>query len=229
MNIIITGTSRGIGFEVAKLLSSDPGHKIIALSRSRAPMYHNPPHANVRHLTFDMSSQENIDSLTDLVSGFYGEEKTDILINNAASLINKPYEQLSAPDFDQLFNTNVKGIFLLIQSLLPYFNRPAHIVNIGSMAGYQGSVKFAGLSLYAASKGALAILSECLAEELKPRGICVNTLALGAVDTDMLHSAFPGYKAPVSASAMAEYIAGFAINGHKVFNGKILPVTLSTP
>jgi 3-oxoacyl-[acyl-carrier protein] reductase len=228
MNIIITGTSRGIGLELVKLLGSECRHKIISLSRSMVPNTYATSKENIKHLPFDINDLHNFDKLASVINDFF-DGKTDILINNAGSLISKPFEQLTVSDFDQMFNINIKGVFLLIQRLLPYFNRPAHIVNIGSMGGYQGSVKFSGLSLYAASKGALAILSECLAEEFKPRDISVNTLALGAVDTDMLKSAFPGYKAHVSASGMAEYISGFALNGHKNFNGKILPVTLSTP
>ena len=108
-------------------------------------------------------------------------------------------------------------------------NTNSHIVNIGSMGGFQGSAKFKGLSLYSAAKGAVAVLTESMAEEFKERGIKVNALALGAVQTEMLASAFPGYKAPLTAGQMAEFIADFALNGHKYFNGKILPVSLSTP
>jgi len=83
--------------------------------------------------------------------------------------------------------------------------------------------------LYAASKGALAILTECMAEELKGRNIKANCLALGAVQTEMLAEAFPGYEAPVKPNEMASFIKNFALNGHHVYNGKILPVSLSTP
>jgi len=112
---------------------------------------------------------------------------------------------------------------------LPYFSENSHIVNIGSMGGYQGSAKFKGLSLYSSSKGALAILTECLAEELKDRKIFVNCLALGSAQTEMLSQAFPGYQAPLTAREMAEFIVDFSARGHRWFNGKVLPVSLSTP
>ena len=105
----------------------------------------------------------------------------------------------------------------------------AHIVNIGSMGGFQGSAKFKGLSLYSSSKGALAILSECLAEELKERKIFVNCLALGSAQTEMLSEAFPGYHAPLTAREMAGFVVDFATRGHRWFNGKVLPVAVSTP
>ena len=97
------------------------------------------------------------------------------------------------------------------------------------MGGFQGSTKFAGLSAYSSSKSALSGLTECLAEELKDRNIAVNCLALGAVQTEMLGKAFPGYKAPLSAAKMAEFICEFALTGQLFFNGKIIPVSSTTP
>jgi NAD(P)-dependent dehydrogenase (short-subunit alcohol dehydrogenase family) len=105
----------------------------------------------------------------------------------------------------------------------------SHIVNISSMGGYQGSTKYRGLSYYSASKAALSSLTECLSEEFRESGIIVNCLALGSVGTGMLEKAFPGYKAPVNTTEMAEFISWFAINGSKIFNGKVLPVALSNP
>ena len=105
----------------------------------------------------------------------------------------------------------------------------AHVVIIGSMGGLQGSKKFPGLSAYSAAKGALAILTECLAEEWKQVGISVNCLCLGAVNTEMLDEAFPGYKAPVNAADMARFIGDFALSAHDFMNGRILPVALSDP
>ncbi len=156
-------------------------------------------------------------------------DKIDILVNNAGLLINKPFTLLSKSDMNSIFNVNFFGVALLIQNLLPKMNTNSHIVNIGSMGGFQGSSKFPGLSIYSASKAALANLSECLAEELKEQKISVNCLSIGAVQTEMLESAFPGYQAPLKAEEMASYIVDFSKNGHKFFNGKILPVSLSTP
>ncbi len=228
MNIIITGTSRGIGFELAGLLSASTEHKVIALSRNTEPLEKFASQKNFRSLSFDVGKPDTTNELLALINDFFNGE-IHILINNAATLIKKPFAAYTSSDFDRLFGVNVKGVFLLIQQLLPFFAPHSHIVNIGSMGGFQGSVKFSGLSLYAATKGALAILAECLAEELKPAGIAVNTLAIGAVDTQMQREAFPDYKASVKAAEMAEYIMNFALNGHKVYNGKTLPVSLSTP
>lgn len=97
------------------------------------------------------------------------------------------------------------------------------------MGGHESTSKFSGLSAYSASKAALANLTECLAEEWKTEGISVNCLMLGAVNTEMLGEAFPGYQAPLNAVEMADFICDFSLKGNTFFNGKLLPVSLSTP
>lgn len=232
MNIIITGAGKGIGFELVKWFASSGKHNIIAIARDKGAI-NNLMETTTAKECFIFPLQEDLleSDATDHLISFINSEKIsiDILINNAGLMIRKPVNELSDEDFDNLFSTNVKTPFRLVRSLLPCFNEHAHIVNIGSMGGFQGSMKFTGLSLYSASKGALAILSECLAEELKERNICVNCLALGAVQTEMLEKTFPGCKATVSAHEMAKFIGEFALNGHKFVNGKIIPVSLSTP
>jgi NAD(P)-dependent dehydrogenase (short-subunit alcohol dehydrogenase family) len=233
MNIIVTGASQGIGFELVKLLSSNRAHKIMAIARNaealkKLQLLCREQHGNeISVLAQDLSVPGDQEAVAKAV--IQQMPSVDILVNNAGLLIHKPVIELDGTDFDNIFNMNVKSAFLLIQALLPLFSKPAHIVNIGSMGGVQGSMKFPGLSLYSASKGALAVLTECLALELKDRGISVNCLALGSAQTEMLQKAFPGYKAPLSAAEMAGFIADFALSGHVYFNGKILPVALSTP
>jgi 3-oxoacyl-[acyl-carrier protein] reductase len=226
MNIVITGASRGIGLEITRQAVALGEHKVIALSRNSIDITDSPSY--LQKMQFDIARADQIPGLLNRVRDFF-EGKVDILINNAGILINKPFKETTDEEFDQVYEVNTKGPFRLIRGLLPWFAKPAHILNISSMGGYQGSAKFPGLSAYSSSKGALAILTECLAEELKPREIAVNALALAAVNTEMLKEAFPGYQAKVSAAEMAEYILDFALKGNRVFNGKILPVSLSVP
>jgi len=226
MNIIITGASRGIGFQTALLFSKE--HNVIAISRNKDNLdkLNQESNNSIVTITFDLENGD-YDYLKSEISKHF--DKIDILVNNAGLLINKPFALLSKNDMNSIFNVNFFGVALLIQNLLPKMNTNSHIVNIGSMGGFQGSSKFSGLSIYSASKAALANLSECLAEELKEQKISVNCLSIGAVQTEMLESAFPGYQAPLKAEEMASYIVDFSKNGHKFFNGKILPVSLSTP
>ena len=107
--------------------------------------------------------------------------------------------------------------------------KTGHVVTISSMGGVQGSMKFAGLSAYSSSKGAVIAMTELWAEEFKESGPSFNVLALGAVQTEMLEEAFPGYKAPTTALEMATYIKDFALTGHTLYNGKLLQVSNSTP
>jgi NAD(P)-dependent dehydrogenase (short-subunit alcohol dehydrogenase family) len=113
--------------------------------------------------------------------------------------------------------------------VLPFLQKGSHVVTISSMGGIQGSMKFPGLAAYSSSKGAVITLSELLAEEYKEQGITFNVLALGAVQTEMLAEAFPGYQAPISAAEMAEYIVDFTLTGNKYYNGKVLEVSSSNP
>ena len=128
-----------------------------------------------------------------------------------------------------MLQSNVVSHFRMIQNILPLMQSGSHILNIGSMGGFQGSVKFPGLSAYSASKAALHTLTECLAFELADTGIKINCLALGSAQTEMLEAAFPGYQSPIMAFEMGKYVADFAKTGHKFFNGKILPVAVTTP
>lgn len=229
MNVVITGGSSGIGYALARKFVQN-GHRVFVLARSKERLHQLESELQstaLKYLPFDLL---NVNYNKELIPSIQTHFKhIDVLINNAGLLINKPLEKLTDEDFDQVFSVNMKSPFKLIRDLLPMLKKGGHIVNISSMGGFQGSSKFPGLSLYSASKAALAVFTECLAEELKALGISANALALGAVQTEMLGEAFPAYKAPLQASDMADFIFDFALNGNRFYNGKILPVSLSTP
>ncbi len=223
-NIVLTGTSRGIGKEVALILA-DAGHNVLALSRHPNEELLNHPH--ITFLPTDLSREDGFEAL----ETYLDEHRTmfDGIIHNAGALINRPFEMLRRADFEYVYSVNVFGVAELTRLLLPYLKPGSHVLSISSMGGVQGSSKFAGLAAYSSSKGALITLSELLAEEYKEQLIAFNVLALGAVQTEMLSEAFPGFEAPTSAGDMGRYIADFALNGHRFYNGKILPVAVSTP
>lgn len=225
-NILITGASRGIGYETALLLSKNPQNQVIALSRNPEPLK-KLDLPNIHAFTFDLANFD--EELITMISNRFGE--IHVLINNAGLLLNQSFIELSEKEWRRIFQVNFFGAVKLINQLLPCMgrSRKAHIVNIGSMGGFQGSVKFAGLSAYSASKAALANLTECLAVEFKDKNIAINCLALGAVETEMFREAFPSTLAPLKDKQMAEHLVWFAQNGHYFYHGKILPVALSTP
>jgi len=224
-NVLITGASRGIGFELAQLFAKNK-YNVLAISRNIKPLK-DLKYVNLNFISVDISEEKEIQRITSYVK----EElkHVDILINNAGKLVHKPFQELTSSYFLEVYKVNVFGVAELIRQLLPYFSKKSHVVNISSLGGVQGSVKFPGLAAYSSSKGALLTLTELLAEEYKDQKIAFNALALGAVQTEMLDEAFPGYKAPVSAQEMAAYIYNFALTGNKFYNGKILQVSSTTP
>ncbi len=225
-NIVITGTSRGIGFELVSILCR-MGHQVLALSRNEKPVK-GLELDNVHAFSFDITSEDSLLKAESYISDNWNS-RVDVLINNAGALLNKPFEDSTYEDFSQVYKVNVFGVAEVTRKLLRFMNSESHVLNISSMGGIQGSMKFPGLAAYSSSKGALLTLTELLAEEYKENGPSFNALALGAVQTEMLEEAFPGYKAPISAEDMANYIADFSLNGQKFYNGKILQVSNSTP
>ena len=236
MNIIVTGASRGIGRELVRNFSQS-GHTVIAIARREKELIDLSESCNrtskegkVITFPFDLSKlADNLEEFKSEISRHF--KHLNIIINNAGYLNNSSFENSGIEIIHKSFSVNYVAAFLIIQSMLPLLkkSKSAHVVNIGSMGGVQGSLKFSGLSVYSSSKAALAVLTECLAEEYKETGISFNYLAMGAVQTEMLAEAFPDYQAPVSADEMADYICDFALKGDKLFNGKIIPVSLFTP
>jgi len=224
-NIVITGTSRGIGFELAKQFAEN-GHQVLALSRNTKPLSA-INNENITALSVDISNNDDLNKVTDFIKSTWG--KVDILINNAGKLINKPFTEISSEDFLEVYKVNVFGVAEITKLMIPFLQKGSHVVTISSIGGIQGSIKFPGLAAYSSAKGAVITLSELLAEEYKEKQIAFNVLALGAVQTEMLEEAFPGYQAPISASEMADYIYNFSLTGDKFYNGKVLQVSSSNP
>ncbi len=227
MVFVVTGCSKGIGYELVKLLSVD--NMVYCISRNDSA---------IKKLKAEVSYSKNISffrgdvSKLNLnhISKWIKEEKVDVLINNAGLLVNKPFIDQTYEDYKNTMDVNFYGVLNMTQLLASKLEKAkGHIVNIGSVGGLQGSIKYPGLSVYSSSKGAVSILTECLAIELKEKNIKINCLALGAVQTEMLNKAFPGYKAKITAFQMAEYIINFIYNGSNLSNGLIIPVTLSNP
>ena len=221
--LVITGASQGIGNALVQLASAY-GHHVYALSRNISSIKKT---AQVHPVEIDITDENTF-------SVFLGqlqkeEVRIDVLINNAGVLINKPFAETTAEDFEFLYRVNVFGLASLTRMLIPQIDPKGHVVNISSMGGIDGSSKFPGLAAYSSSKGAVNILTELLAEEYKVTGPAFNSLALGAVQTEMLVQAFPGFQAPVTAEEIADYILKFALEGQQFFNGKIIPVSSSTP
>ncbi len=237
MNIIVTGASRGIGFNLVKAFAADQNNKIIAIARDKERLqelrkitraYHDG--GEVIPVSFDLSEIKRIkEDLIPVIEKHM--TSVDILVNNAGFLRRKSFQSTTQEEVEMSFTVNFTAPFFLIQGLMDMLldSVNPHILNISSMAGFQGSIKFPGLSAYSASKAAIASLTECLSSEFKETRITFNCITIGAVQTEMFAEAFPGYKAPLDASEMAAFIKDFTMNGHRYFRGQIIPVTTSTP
>jgi len=236
MNILITGASKGIGKAIAQAFCRKDGCKLFLVSRDKGLLEELEneskclsPNCEIVLLPCDISKPDRVKELVSLI--MQKHSAIDVLINNAGALVNKKFDLISDSEIDLMFNINFKAPANLIRELLPLLRNAghAHVVNIGSMGGFQGSSKYPGLAFYSASKAALSVLTECLAEEYKNEGISFNCLALGAVQSEMFSDAFPGAKAPVTANQIAEFIIDFSLTAHKFMNGKIIPLSLSNP
>jgi NAD(P)-dependent dehydrogenase (short-subunit alcohol dehydrogenase family) len=231
MNIIVNGGSKGIGREVVLQLAADKDNQILVTGRNEARLKElqlESLNENVSCLKMDISEfSKEIEAVRDQIYNRFS--RVDVLVNIAGYLTVADFMKLSDHDSRIMMETNFFGPAAFIKLLVPMMSAGSHIVNISSMGGYQGSSKYRGLSVYSASKAALSCLSECLAVEFSDSGISVNCLALGSVQTEMFESAFPGFKAPLSANEIAGFISYFAVNGNKFFNGKVLPVAVNNP
>jgi short-subunit dehydrogenase len=236
MNILITGASKGLGEALALKFGDFVTGTIILTARDekrlkglKKAVEDKNSKLKVIIYPLDLGDDKQIlafsSSLQKPLSGI------DVLINNAGQLIHRAFDEINQEEAKEIFNVNYFAPSFLIRNLIPMLkaSEKPHVINIGSMGGFQGSVKFNGLSHYSASKAALAVLTECLAQEYADSGISFNCLAIGSVQTEMLEKAFPGYQAPLNPDQLAEFICDFSINGHKYMNGKILPLSLSTP
>lgn len=230
-NILITGASSGIGYFTALNLCQK-GHNVFAIARNKEKLQELKEESkklkgNITPITFDLS---RFDKLI-LDKELKNTPVIDILINNAGILLNKPFLEIKEQEINEVFNVNYVSVVKLIQYIYSKIKKSkiAHIVNIGSVGGVTSSIKFPGLSIYSSSKGALSILSECLAEEFKEDNVKVNCLALGSVNTNMLKQAFPDYLSQTQPQEMANFISDFSLNSHKVINGITQMISISDP
>jgi 3-oxoacyl-[acyl-carrier protein] reductase len=223
--VLVTGASKGIGRELV-LQFTKLNHEVLAISRDATQLQLLQKQSQCSIFPADLMEinfQTNNSGLFKKLEDF---GPIDILINNAGLLHRGLFSDFPEAQAHAIFEVNFFKPVSLIRALLPFFQKESlvHIVNISSMGGYQGSAKFPGLSYYSASKAALSVMTECLAEEFKQTNLRFNSLNLGSVQTEMLAEAFPGYQAQTQPDQMAAWIVNFALTSGHLFNGKIIPV-----
>ena len=220
--ILVTGTSSGIGHQIC-IQAAKMNFHVISVSRNIEPL---KDIGGIESFAIDITNKDSVDEF--IASLKSRKIKIDILINNAGYLVSELFGDTTYESFKKTFDVNVFGLAEITRSLIPIINSDGHVINISSIGGVNGSKKFPGLSAYSSSKAAVIALTEVLAEEHQ-NGPSFNVLALGAVQTKMLKEAFPDYNVETKPEEMAKYILDFAINGNKLFNGKLISVSNSNP
>ena len=217
---LVTGGSRGIGFETARYLSGQ-GYAVALTARS-ADGAARAAHAiggETAGFACDVTDLAAIERTLEDVYEAFGS--IDVLVNNAGILDKSTIETLSEEEWDAVIATNLKGTFFMMQKALPYLEKASHprIVNVASNAGRMGGYEN-GLA-YTASKGGIIALTYGAARRLAPKGITVNCVAPGTIDSDMsdeydaeaharLIARFPvgRFGKPVEVAAAIGYFAG---------------------
>jgi NAD(P)-dependent dehydrogenase (short-subunit alcohol dehydrogenase family) len=233
-SVLITGAGSGIGREVClSFLTS--GWNVIGLLRNvvQGESLKNACEdlrGTLSLIHVDLNDSDFLDSITNGLSDL-DIDSLDVLINVAGGLDVKELNDIDETHLKSMMRINFEVPVLLTKELIPFLSNggSSNIINITSMSGFQGSVRFPGLSIYGASKAALGSWTESIAVELVSKNIHANALAIGSVNTDMLQKAFPDYEATINPEEMAEYIYSFASLGYKFYNGKTLSVAITNP
>ncbi|AEA44378.1 SDR family NAD(P)-dependent oxidoreductase [Fluviicola taffensis] len=219
--VLVIGASRGIGKELVHQFAAKD-LETFGFARN----LQNGSDNKVHSIHLDLLSPTIKSDFEKAISEI---DQIDYLIHNAGFIAVKPFLELTREDIHNCYQVNVLSVMEITQICIPKMKSGSHIVMISSIGGFQGSSKFPGLAAYSTSKAALVSLTELLAEEFKNSGISINCLCLGAVQTEMMEEAFPGYKAPHQPAEIAEFIVDFTMNNGKYFHGKIIPVSVSNP
>jgi 3-oxoacyl-[acyl-carrier protein] reductase len=183
---LVTGGSRGIGAAIAKRLAADGASVAITYAKDASAAS-----TVVKAIEFDGGKAiaiqadavdvEAVKGAVEKAVATFG--RLDVLVNNAGTAIPKPFEETTLEEIDRVININVRGVFVITQAALKHMNDGGRIINIGSAVGER--VQVPGLVPYSATKGAVKIFTQALSREVGSRGITVNNVQPGPIDTDL--------------------------------------------
>lgn len=227
--VLVVGAGKGIGYESVKNLLNK-GVFVVALSQNLSQLEKiAEKNQNLKLFKLDIANENDQQGF---INRMLNEKiKFNEILFTVGSLIKKDWLNFTQAEITQLYQTNVFGVYFMIRNIIQnkLYLPKLHVVTIGSMGGVPGTLKFPGMLHYSSSKAALACLTECLAEEMKGENLHFNCLSLGAVETEMKNKAFPDFQAPHNSEEMADFVINFLLNSGPFFNGKQLPVSISTP
>ena len=218
---LVTGGSRGIGAAIARRLAADGASVAVTYSKgadAAASVVKEIERGGGKALAIqaDAADADAVKNAVERTVATLG--RLDVLVNNAGTAIPMPVEETTLADFDRVFAVNVRGVFVATQAALKHLKTGGRIIMIGSSVGER--VVVPGLVPYAATKGAVKMFSQALAREIGSRGITVNNVQPGPIDTE-LNPAAGEWAVPQKAgtaldrygrvdeiAAMAAFVAG---------------------
>lgn len=185
---LVTGGSRGIGRGIALALATQGADVAVNYHSNREEAEKTT--AKIKSLGREAFAVQADVSEPAAVTAMFAEvkkrwKKLDILVNNAGILQFKPFDQIEVKDWERMLNTNLRGQFLCAQEAVKLMDKGGRIVNLASISSGGVGVAYPMIAHYTASKGGVVGMTEALALELGPKGINVNAIAPGAIDTDM--------------------------------------------
>ena len=183
---LVTGASRGIGAAIAKRLAADGASVAITYARSpegaaRVVGEIEAGGGKAIAIQADATDAAAVESAVEKVVSTFG--KLDILVNNAGTGIPKPFEDTTLDEINQVVDLNVRGLFIATKAALKHLSDGGRIISIGSCLSERAATP--GLVVYAATKAAVKMFTQGLSRELGPRGITVNSIQPGPIDTDL--------------------------------------------
>ncbi len=203
---IVTGGSRGIGAAIAKHLAADGASIAITYTKgaeAAASVVKEIERAGTRAIAIQADAAD-ADAVTDAVEkavATFG--RLDVLVNNAGTAIPKSFAETTLEDMDRMIDINVRGVFVATQAALKYMSDGGRIINIGSSVGER--MMTPGLVAYSATKGAVKMFTQGLSREVGSRGITVNNVQPGPIDTDLNPAAGDWAEPQLAATALKRY------------------------
>ncbi|MCW3096129.1 MAG: 3-oxoacyl-(acyl-carrier-protein) reductase [Chthonomonadaceae bacterium] len=203
---LVTGGSRGIGAAIAKRLAADGASVAITYSKgaeAAASIVEAIERAGgtVIAIQADAANANAVKAAVEKTAATFG--RLDVLVNNAGTAIPKPFEEATLEEMDRVIDINVRGVYVATQAALKHMKSGGRIINIGSAVGER--VAAPGLVPYAGTKGAVKMFTQALAREIGSRGITVNNVQPGPIDTDLNPAAGDWAVPQKAATALNRY------------------------
>lgn len=203
---LVTGASRGIGAAIAKRLADDGAKVAITYTKgadAAAQVVKDIESKGGKAIAIqaDATDAKAVSAAVDKTVATFGG--LDVLVNNAGTAIPAPFEQATQDDLDRVIDINLRGVFFATQAALKHIKEGGRIINIGSCVGER--MMTPGLAAYSATKGAVKMFTQGLSREVGPRGITVNNVQPGPIDTDLNPAAGDWAEPQIAVTALKRY------------------------